>query len=67
MHKLQRGGAMNIKQQKLNNSVKCLKDISAFSGWSFRKIRIHLKRAAKEIKNGDLKLDFNAQTVDRTH
>lgn len=49
---------MNIKQQKLNNSVKCLKDISAFSGWSFRKIRIHLKRAAKEIKKWGFETRF---------
>jgi len=49
---------MNIKQRKLNNSVKFLLNEPPFIGWSYRKIRIHLKRGAKAIRSWGFETRF---------
>lgn len=41
---------MNSKQRRLNRSVKLLLKIEQFQGYSYRQIRIILKKGAKMLK-----------------
>ncbi|NOW07833.1 hypothetical protein [Clostridium beijerinckii] len=49
---------MNIRQRKLNRSAKILMNKPPFIGWSYRKIRINLKRGAKAIRSWGFETRF---------